>query len=60
MMLRRRFDRRIGYTYDGVNPTECQCITSAGGCKCGKFESDRQKELERRKALEAAERQEQS
>lgn len=49
-----------GYTFDGINATVCQCNTSNGGCKCGNFEADKQKELERRKALEAAERQEQS
>jgi len=47
-----------GYTFDGVNPTKCQCNTSAGGCKCGNFEADKQKELERLKGLEAAKRQE--
>jgi len=47
--LRRRWHPRIGYTYDGVNPTECQCNTSNGGCKCGKLESDKERERNRTK-----------
>lgn len=49
--LRRMWVDGIGYTYDAKTPTECQCCTSAKGCRCGKLLSDQAKELVRRERL---------
>jgi hypothetical protein len=46
--LKRHWDPFVGgYTYDGKTLTECQCNTSGGGCKCGRLESDKAREIER-------------
>jgi hypothetical protein len=61
MNLRRVWRVGVGgYTFDEVHPTVCQCNTSSGGCKCGNFEEDKRKEIERRQKLAATESQEQS
>jgi len=46
--LRRKWTH-VGYSYDGINPTKCQCNMSTGsGCKCGQFELDKKREIVRR------------
>jgi hypothetical protein len=44
---RRRWVTGLGYTYDGVTPTKCQCNISGGKCICGHYEEERRAEQAR-------------
>jgi hypothetical protein len=50
MRLKRGWSKELGgYAYRGRNYlTKCQCNTSVGGCTCGKYQEDVEKELQER------------